>query len=309
MPQTIRKYWGRLQGKARLNYNWDAIKHDSTVIITASEYIRTDPVRNDFRFTGDASITVENIAPHGPPFDPNHGVTFIVNVDWGEPLFIATDITVLDNIPAEIDYFIPPIPVNVGLRMQYQECTEWCWIAVGTSIYHFYNPSSSLKQCELMTRIGNVVNNYVGNGCPTASAIAAVGGLAAQIADPYNISALFAFNNPALVMDQRFLKSGGVTDALKYAGNGGTLGGLRGANTSLSDITNELNAARPVIASIQWNAPSSGSHEVVIAGVFGEYLLILDPVNGQSVIPFSSFAGGYFGGATVINYVFTQPGS
>jgi len=26
---------------------------------------------------GAASVTVENVAPHGPPFDPNPGVTFI----------------------------------------------------------------------------------------------------------------------------------------------------------------------------------------------------------------------------------------
>ena len=104
MPQTIRKYWGRLQGRARLNYNWGAINHDSIVIITASEYIPTSPPGNAFRFIGAASVTVENISPHGPPFDPNHGVTFIVNIDWGAPLYIATDITVLDGTPVEIDY-------------------------------------------------------------------------------------------------------------------------------------------------------------------------------------------------------------
>jgi hypothetical protein len=46
---------------------------------------------------------VQNIAPHGPPFDPNHGVTFVVNVDWPNPLTIVTDITLLDNPPVEVD--------------------------------------------------------------------------------------------------------------------------------------------------------------------------------------------------------------
>ena len=50
-----------------------------------------------------ANVTVANVAPHGPPFDPNHGVTFIVNVDWGSPLHIVTDITVLDA-PIDIEY-------------------------------------------------------------------------------------------------------------------------------------------------------------------------------------------------------------
>ena len=62
MSWTIRKYWRGLQGRRTLNYNWPAIDRDSTVLITASEY------NNDYaRFVGDASITVENISPHGPP--------------------------------------------------------------------------------------------------------------------------------------------------------------------------------------------------------------------------------------------------
>ena len=48
---------------------------------------------------GSASVTVSNISPHGPPYDANHGVTFVVTVDWGSPLDIVTDITVLDAAP------------------------------------------------------------------------------------------------------------------------------------------------------------------------------------------------------------------
>jgi hypothetical protein len=103
MPQTIRKFWGQFNGRVTFNYNWSAIDHDSVVLISASEYVVTDPISNEHKFIGSASITVENIAPHGPPFDPNHGVTFVVNVDWGSPLNIVTDITLLDNKPIAID--------------------------------------------------------------------------------------------------------------------------------------------------------------------------------------------------------------
>lgn len=103
MPQTIRKFWGPHHGRVTLNFNWDAINQDSVVLITAAEYVVTHPPSNEHRFIGDASITVENIAPHGPPFDDNHGVTFVVNVDWKEPLPIVTDITVLDEPPIEVD--------------------------------------------------------------------------------------------------------------------------------------------------------------------------------------------------------------
>jgi hypothetical protein len=104
MPRTIRKYWGPHKGRATLNFNWPMINHDSVVLISATEYVTTTPPSNEHRFIGAASITVENISPHGPPYDPNHGVTFVVNVDWGTPLPIVTDITVLDSVPIEVDF-------------------------------------------------------------------------------------------------------------------------------------------------------------------------------------------------------------
>jgi hypothetical protein len=93
---------GPHQGRNRLNFNWPIINHDSVVLITAAEFSPAAP-SDEHRFIGAAPITVEAIAPHGPPFDPNHGVTFMVNIDWGSPITIATDITVLDDPPVEID--------------------------------------------------------------------------------------------------------------------------------------------------------------------------------------------------------------
>lgn len=109
MPKTIRKYWGPLQGRATLNYNWSIINYNSVVIITASKYpaASTPPDPSPApRFVGSASATVENVSPHGPPYDPNgnHGVGFVVNVDWNSPIPIVTDITVLDDLPVEVDY-------------------------------------------------------------------------------------------------------------------------------------------------------------------------------------------------------------
>lgn len=72
MPRTIRKFWGPLQGRATLNFNWPTINNDSVVLVSAAEYVVAQPKTNEHRFIGAASITVENIAPHGPPFDPNH---------------------------------------------------------------------------------------------------------------------------------------------------------------------------------------------------------------------------------------------
>lgn len=100
--ETCRQYWWNLNGRCTLNFNWDAIDHDSVVLISASEY-RPDggDSSQSPRFVGDAIIRVLNVSPHSPPFDPNHGVTFVVEVDWGSPLHVVTDITVLDDKPVD----------------------------------------------------------------------------------------------------------------------------------------------------------------------------------------------------------------
>jgi hypothetical protein len=109
MAQTIRKYWGPLQpGRNSLNYNWAAINQDSVVLVSASEFSIQNPPSDEYRFLGDASVTVENIVPHGPPYDPNHGVTFIVIVTWGSAINVVTDITVLASPPVEVDFYTPP---------------------------------------------------------------------------------------------------------------------------------------------------------------------------------------------------------
>jgi Papain-like cysteine protease AvrRpt2 len=309
MPKTIRKYWGAHKGRVALNYNWPAIDQDSVVLITASEY-----ASNYARFIGAASITVANIAPHGPPYDSNHGVTFVVNVDWGSPLNIVTDITVLDNKPVETQTWLPSTPHNIGLRMQYQETTEWCWIAVATSINHFYHPSSTWTQCQVMTVVGQKVNGFGADtsGCPRPAILAKFPELAGILADPYSTPAEYALN-PGLdrsvfppktidKIDPEYLKSGGISDPLNVTGN---YVSYHGADLTLDQIAAEVNAGRPVAVDITWFS-GKGSHVVAIAGVLGDGLLILDPANGQSVVRFGAFPGTYFGGATLDGYTFTK---
>jgi Papain-like cysteine protease AvrRpt2 len=298
MPKTVRKYWGAFHGRATLNYNWPAIDQDSVVLITASEY-NSERVR----FVGAASVTVENVAPHGPPFDPNHGVTFVVNVDWGTPLPIVTDITLLDGKPVETQTYLPPAPDNIGLRMQYQESSEWCWIAVATSISHFFNPASTWTQCQVMTVVGQTINGFPSDtsACPSARVIAANPSLAAALADPYGKDAEYVLDDPAYGVDRQYLKSGGVPDPLKVTGN---FASNQPASLSLDQIAAEVNAGRPVVVAITWL--SGCSHFVAIAGIRGDGLLVLDPVNGQSVVRFGAFPGSYFGGATLDGYTFTK---
>jgi len=309
MPKTIRKYWGAHKGRVALNYNWPAIDHDSVVLITASEY-----ASNYARFIGAASITVANIAPHGPPHDPNQGVTFVVNVDWGSPINIVTDITVLDNKPVGTQTWVPPTPNSIGLRIQYQETKEWCWIAVATSVNHFYNPSSTWTQCQLMTAVGQTIVKLAPgtSACPSDTILAKFPELAGILADPYSNPAEYALEpgmdftlvHPEAIdkIDPDYMRGGAVSDALTVTGN---YADSFGADLTLAEIAAEVNAGRPVTVDITWFVDGH-SHVVAIAGVLGDSLVTLDPINGQSVIRFGDFPGTYFGGATLDGYTFTK---
>lgn len=146
MPTSVRQYWRNLQGRCQLNFNWDAIEHDSVVAITAAEFgpNNQDPSHSP-RFVGDATITVENVSPHGPPFDPNHGVTFVVNVDWPAPLNVVTDITLLDAPPVDIEYE----KSILGFVMPVQQQTNWCWAANALGVAQYYNPATTWTQCSV----------------------------------------------------------------------------------------------------------------------------------------------------------------
>lgn len=298
MPQTIRKYWHGIHGRTVLNYNWQAIDQNSVVIVTAAE-ARADGVR----FVGAAPITVSDITPHGPPWDPNHGVTFVVNVEWGSPLTVATDITMLDDRLVEVQTYVPPRPPGTGLAMQFQQTTLWCWIAVATSINHFYNPASTWTQCSIMTVIGQTINGYPTNtsACPTKRGLAAHPEVAQALANPYSSAAEYILDTPGLGIDSRYIKSGGVSDPLKKMGNWAS---DQGPNIGLAAVAAEVNAGRPVVAAITWK--SGFSHFVAIAGVQGENILVLDPINGSSVMPYNQFPANYFGGATLDGFTFTQ---
>jgi hypothetical protein len=94
-------------GRNAVNLNWGAISADSIVMVSASEYTPDSQQLQDLsdqRFIGAADVTVANVTPHGPPFDPNRGVTFVVEVGWGAPLNICTDVVLVGNQPAAVLY-------------------------------------------------------------------------------------------------------------------------------------------------------------------------------------------------------------
>jgi hypothetical protein len=110
VPVSARIFWQMNPGRNVVNVNWDAISADSVVVVSASEYTANSQQLtdgSDQRFVGAADVTVANVTPHGPPFDPNHGVTFVVEVGWGAPLTICTDIAVISDAPDAVVYVGP----------------------------------------------------------------------------------------------------------------------------------------------------------------------------------------------------------
>jgi hypothetical protein len=110
LPVAIRIFWRMNPGRNVVNLNWPAVSADSVVAVTASEYNAASqelPDGSDQRFVGAAPVTVANVTPHGPPFDPNLGVTFAVDVGWNAPLNICTDVALLANSPQQVIYIGP----------------------------------------------------------------------------------------------------------------------------------------------------------------------------------------------------------
>ena len=197
----------------------------------------------------------------------------------------------------------PDTPLNVGVSIQYQETSQWCWIAVAASIAHFYDPNSSATQGAMMTSIGRQLNSFPSSvDCSGDAAVqAAHPDLAATLADPYSKNAEFALESVGI--PQMCIKSGGVGDALNVNGNNA---GYRGKVT-LAQVAAEVDAGRPVCVDITWNS-GIGSHVVIIAGVLDDKILVLDPGNGESTLPFETFPANYFGGATLDGFTFTKAG-
>lgn len=77
--------WSPGNGTHNLQIAWNVIGIDSTVVITASEIDG-----NGNRFVGGAPFQVSSIAPG------NGVVTFRINIGWGSPLPMRTDVLVFN---------------------------------------------------------------------------------------------------------------------------------------------------------------------------------------------------------------------
>ena len=188
------------------------------------------------------------------------------------------------------------LPKNIGLKMQYQETSEWCWIAVATSINHFYDSASTATQCSIMTTVGQAINKWPSTTlcCPDTAALASDPKLATALADPDAKNAHNVLGKPDAGIPAVCIKSGGVGDALNINGNWNKPGH---SSLTLAQISTEIAAKRPIAVDIKWH--SGAQHCVAIAGVLNGMLLICDPIYGESAIKYEAFPSTYRGGGSL----------
>lgn len=96
--RTIRMFVPNRKGRAILRLTDADITHSSVIQIAVSESTPLGPAniggqQNFFAKIGDASISVENICPL------DGRVEFVVNVNFGVPLNVVCDITIVSSKP------------------------------------------------------------------------------------------------------------------------------------------------------------------------------------------------------------------
>jgi len=278
-----------------------------------------DPQTNSWSSDADIKQASNGSAPSLTVFNGKLWVAFIANNSGNNVLVCFrdvqtnswsnnTDIQQASNGSApSLASFDAPAPTNFGLRMQYQLTKEWCWIATATSINHFYDPASTLTQCQLMTEVGQQINHYPSNtsACPSAQVLASNSTLVKNLANLYVPAALYALEGfvPTAATDD-YDKTGGVGDPLKINGNCANYPGQ--PSISLAQLSSEIAAKRPVAIDFAWSN-GNGQHVVTVVGQINGQLYVCDPIYGESIVQYGVFPGGYQGvGGNVVGVSLTQ---
>jgi hypothetical protein len=100
VARSIRLLYRGVNGRIPINHNWDPIRANSAVVITAAEWLATGgivPPTVGRAHLGAANVSVTNVGPHDPEGGTG-GVEFILNVDWPSPLDVIVTITVFDDV-------------------------------------------------------------------------------------------------------------------------------------------------------------------------------------------------------------------
>ena len=148
---------------------------------------------------------------------------------------------------------------ELGLEMQSQQQSEWCWAAVSTSVALFYDAAAPWTQCS-------VANTGLGQ-----TTCCKDGGSSA-CNQPYYLS-----------------------NGLEIVGHSGPNFGQRPA---LDAIAEQIDAGRPIGLCIDWTAGGGHFVVVDGYDLETGQIDVKDPLFGPSVVEDASFPASYQGGGT-----------
>jgi hypothetical protein len=169
----------------------------------------------------------------------------------------------------------------MGVDLQMQQQTNWCWAAVGTSTTLFFDPKNLLTQCSLA---GGFLKQTPGFCCSEANA----GG---------PVCNQFSFLSQVLTSID-------------------SLASFAQTTLPLQSIRAQINNAVPMAARIGWSG--GGGHFVMITGVGPDdprgdnftFVEIEDPSQsyyGSHFVPYATLIQGYRGSGTWTHYYLLKP--
>jgi hypothetical protein len=158
----------------------------------------------------------------------------------------------------------------VGLVVEHQQQSNWCWAAVSNSVVHFYHPGSSWTECT-------IVNAELGRSDCCSS------GSSSNCNQPW-------------FLDKALTRVGSLQSA-----GAGTL--------SFATVNSLIGGGTPPCARQGWSGGGGHFMAIVCAyeGIIGlilgsgstaKRLKISDPIYGDSIIDYSTFVSGYQGSGT-----------
>lgn len=159
------------------------------------------------------------------------------------------------------------LEVNTGFDMQHQLESNWCWAGVSTSVAHFYNPNSTVTQCQ-------VVNNQLGR-----SDCCSNGGSSA--CNQY----------------------GYLDKALSFVGH---LDHVDSSTEPYATVVNQVSVWHPLGIRVAWSG-GGAHFIAATGYEQGQLLVIQDPIFGTSVVSYATMFGSYQGSGNWTHSYFTKP--
>jgi len=159
------------------------------------------------------------------------------------------------------------LTVWTGFNMQHQLESEWCWAATSTSVCHFYNPSSTITQCQVVNHQLNRTDACVNGDSP-------------------------ACNQP-----------GYLDEALAFLG---CLDRVDATPEPFATVVAQTSAGRPLGLRVAW-AGGGAHFLACSGYEQNQLMVVEDPIYGTSVVPYSAMLSAYQGSGSWTTSYLTRP--